>query len=94
MAAALILLANVRSRGGRCPGRGRAVVFVALVIGVLYQRSCRPLRSARIRTRWKRRTFSAHRGHRAAFGLDKVKYQNFAGSTTISKATITADTAT
>jgi hypothetical protein len=31
---------------------------------------------------------------RAAFGLDKVKYQNFAGSTTISKATITADTAT
>ena len=96
MAAALILLANVRLRGWSLPAVAVGLwLFVALVIGVLYPTILQALKVSpnqdSLEAPYIQRNIEATR---AAFGLDKVKYQNFAGSTTISKATITADTAT
>ena len=96
MAAALILLANVRMRGWSLPAVAVGLwLFVALVIGVLYPTILQALKVSpnqdTLEAPYIQRNIEATR---AAFGLNKVQYTNFAGSTTISKATLTVDTAT
>ena len=93
MAAALILLANVRMRGWSLPAVAVGLwLFVALVIGVLYPTILQALKVSpnqdTLEAPYIQRNIDATR---AAFGLDKVKYTNFAASTTISAATIKAD---
>jgi hypothetical protein len=96
LAAALILLANVRLRGWSLPAVAVGLwLFVALVIGVLYPTILQALKvtpnQASLEAPYIQRNIKATK---SAFELDKVKYSTFAGSTTISKATIKADTQT
>jgi hypothetical protein len=76
-------------------GETRGVTFVALVIGVLYPTILQALKVSpnqdSLEAPYIHRNIEATR---AAFGLDKVKYSNFAGSPTISQATIKNDTST
>jgi uncharacterized membrane protein (UPF0182 family) len=96
LAAAVILLANVRSRGWSLPAVAVGLwVFVALVIGVLYPTILQALKvqpaQASLETPYISRNITATR---AAYNIDKVSYDNFAGTSTISAAQIKADTAT
>jgi hypothetical protein len=96
LAAAVILLANVRSRGWSLPAVAVGLwVFVALVIGVLYPTILQALKvqpaQASLETPYIARNISATR---AAYNIDKVTYNNFAGSSTITVAQIKTDTAT
>jgi uncharacterized membrane protein (UPF0182 family) len=80
MAAALILLANVRMRGWSLPAVAVGLwLFVALVIGVLYPTILQALKVSpnqdSLEAPYIQRNIEATR---AAFGLDKVKYSNFA----------------
>ena len=96
VAAALILLWNVRLRGWSLPAVAVGLwLFVALVIGVLYPTILQALKVSpnqdSLEAPYIQRNIEATR---AAFGLDKVTYSTFAGATTISDATIKADAAT
>jgi uncharacterized membrane protein (UPF0182 family) len=96
VAAALILLSNVRLRGWSLPAVAVGLwLFVALVIGVLYPTILQALKvtpnQESLEAPYIQRNIEATR---AAFGLDKVNYSTFAGATTISNATIKADSAT
>ena len=96
LAAALILLANVRLRGWSLPAVAVGLwVFVALIIGVLYPTILQALKVTpnqdTLEAPYIQRNIQSTR---AAFNLDKVEIHTFAGSTTISNATIKADTAT
>ncbi|HEY5120577.1 MAG TPA: UPF0182 family protein, partial [Acidimicrobiales bacterium] len=96
LAAAVILLANVRSRGWSLPAVAVGLwVFVALVIGVLYPTILQALKvspaQASLETPYISRNITATR---AAYNIDNVTYNNFAGSSTISNAQIKTDTAT
>ena len=96
MAAALILLANVRLRGWSLPAVAVGLwLFVAIVIGVLYPTILQALKVSpnqdSLEAPYIQRNIEATR---AAFGLDKVKYSNFAASPTITDSTIKADNAT
>ena len=96
LAAAVILLANVRSRGWSLPAVAVGLwVFVALVIGVLYPTILQALKvspaQASLETPYISRNITATR---AAYNIDKVTYNNFAGSSTITDAQIKTDTAT
>lgn len=96
LAAAVILLANVRSRGWSLPAVAVGLwVFVALVIGVLYPTLLQALKvtpaQITLESPYIARNITATR---AAFNLDKVQLHNFAGATTISSSVITADKAT
>jgi uncharacterized membrane protein (UPF0182 family) len=96
LAAAVILLANVRSRGWSLPAVAVGLwVFVALVIGVLYPTILQALKvspaQASLEAPYISRNITATR---AAYNIDKVTYNNFAGSSTITAGQIKADTAT
>ncbi|MGC1238166.1 MAG: UPF0182 family protein [Acidimicrobiales bacterium] len=96
LAAAGILLYNVRSRGWSLPVVAVGLwAFVALVIGVLYPTFLQALKVSpnqeSLEQPYIQRNIDATR---AAFGLDNVKYHSFAGSTSITAAQIKADSAT
>ena len=96
LAAAVILLANVRSRGWSLPAVAVGLwVFVALVIGVLYPTFLQTLKvspaQGTLEAPYIQRNINATR---AAFNIENVKYHTFAGSTTISNAQIKTDAAT
>jgi uncharacterized membrane protein (UPF0182 family) len=96
LAAALILLANVRMRGWSLPAVAVGLwLFVALVIGVLYPTILQALKVTpnqdTLEVPYIQRNIEATR---TAYNLDQVNVHTFAGSTTISNATIKADTAT
>jgi uncharacterized protein len=96
LAATVILLANVRSRGWSLPVVAVGLwAFVALVIGVLYPTILQALKvspnQGTLEAPYIQRNITATR---AAYGLDKVLYHTFAGSTTISQSQINADHAT
>jgi uncharacterized protein len=93
IAAAGILLYNVRSRGWSLPAVAVGLwAFVALVIGVLYPTFLQALKVSpnqeSLEAPYIQRNIDATR---AAFGLDNVKYHAFAGSTSISEAQIKQD---
>jgi uncharacterized membrane protein (UPF0182 family) len=96
LAAAIILLANVRSRGWSLPAVAVGLwIFVALVIGVLYPTILQTVKvspaQGSLEGPYIQRNIIATR---SAFGLDTVTYHSFAGSPTISKAQVKAATAT
>ncbi len=96
LAATVILLANVRSRGWSLPVVAVGLwMFVALVIGVLYPTLLQALKvspaQATLEAPYIQRNIVATR---AAFGLDHVVYHSFAGATSMSHAQISADAAT
>ncbi len=96
LAAAVILLANVRSRGWSLPAVAVGLwIFVALVIGVLYPTILQAIKvspaQGSLETPYIQRNITATQ---AAFNLDKVVYHSFAGSPTISNAQVKAATAT
>jgi uncharacterized membrane protein (UPF0182 family) len=96
LAAAGILLYNVRSRGWSLPVVAVGLwAFVALVIGVLYPTFLQALKVSpnqqSLEAPYIARNIAATR---AAFGLDDVTYHAFAGSTSISESQIKSDTST
>src|ERR1019366_1761786 len=96
LAAAIILLANVRSRGWSLPAVAVGLwIFVALVIGVLYPTILQTVKvspaQGSLEGPYIQRNIIATR---SAFGLDGVTYHSFAGSPTISKTQVKAATAT
>ena len=96
LAAAVILLANVRSRGWSLPAVAVGLwVFVALVIGVLYPTLLQALKvspaQASLESPYISRNIEATR---SAYNLDKVVYHNFAGASTISQSEVKTDAAT
>ncbi|MFZ1063136.1 MAG: UPF0182 family protein [Acidimicrobiales bacterium] len=96
LAAAVILLVNVRSRGWSLPAVAVGLwVFVALVIGVLYPTFLQALKvspaQATLEAPYIQRDINATR---LAYGLDHVVYHNFKGATTISTKQIVSDAAT
>jgi len=96
LAAAVILLVNVRSRGWSLPAVAVGLwVFVALVIGVLYPTLLQALKVSPAQVSLEKpyiaRNIAATRN---AFNLDKVVLHNFAGAQTISSADVKADKAT
>ncbi len=93
LAAAVILLANVRSRGWSLPAVAVGLwLFVALVIGVLYPTILQALKvtpaQATLERPYIERNIVATR---AAFNLDKVDYHSFAGLQSITSAQAKAD---
>ena len=96
LAAAIILLVNVRSRGWSLPAVAVGLwVFVALVIGVLYPAFLQALKvspaQATLEAPYIQRDINATR---AAYGLDGVAYHTFQGATTISTKQVVTDAAT
>lgn len=96
LAAAVILLANVRSRGWSLPAVAVGLwVFVALVIGVLYPTILQAVKvspaQSSLETPYIQRNIVATR---TAFNLNHVAYHAFAGLSTVSKAQIKTDSAT
>ena len=96
LAAAIILLVNVRSRGWSLPAVAVGLwVFVALVIGVLYPAFLQALKvspaQATLEAPYIQRDINATR---SAYGLDGVAYHTFQGATTISTKQVVTDAAT
>ena len=96
LAAAIILLANVRSRGWSLPAVAVGLwIFVALVIGVLYPTILQTVKvspaQGSLEGPYIQRNIIATR---TAFNLDGVIYHSFAGSPTISSSQVKAATAT
>ena len=90
LASAVILLANVRSRGWSLPAVAVGLwVFVALIIGLAYPAILQALKVSpnqdSLEAPYIQRNIQATR---AAYGIDEVKYHTFAGSTTISNSQI------
>ncbi len=90
LAATVILLYNVRSRGWSLPVVAVGLwAFVALVIGVLYPTFLQALKVSpnqqSLESPYIQRNITATR---AAFGLDKVQDHTFAGSTSITQSQI------
>ena len=93
LAATVILLYNVRSRGWSLPVVAVGLwAFVALVIGVLYPTFLQALKVSpnqqSLESPYIQRNITATR---AAFGLDKVQDHTFAGSTSITQSQIKAN---
>ena len=96
LAAAIILLANVRSRGWSLPAVAVGLwIFVALVIGVLYPTILQTVKvspaQGSLEAPYIQRNISATR---SAFDLNNVTYHSFAGSPTISGSQVRAARAT
>ncbi|MFI5035082.1 MAG: UPF0182 family protein [Acidimicrobiales bacterium] len=96
LAAAAILLANVRSRGWSLPAVAVGLwLFVALVIGVLYPTILQALKvspaQATLERPYIQRNITATR---AAFKLDQVDYRSFAGLQSITASQAKADAPT
>lgn len=96
LAAAIILLANLRSRGWSLPAVAVGLwLFVALVIGVLYPTILQALKvspaQASLERPYIQRNIVATR---AAFRLDKVNYHSFEGLQTITPSQAKTDAPT
>lgn len=96
LAAAVILLVNVRSRGWSLPAVAVGLwVFVALVIGVLYPTVLQALKvtpsQGTLEAPYIQRNIMATR---QAYNLDQARYHNFVGSPTISNSQAKKDSAT
>jgi hypothetical protein len=96
LAAALILLANVRMRGWSLPAVAVGLwAFVALLIGVLYPTILQALKVTpnqdSLEAPYIQRNIVATR---SAFNLNNVQYHTFAGSTTVTNSQIKAASAT
>ena len=96
LAAAVILLANVRSRGWSLPAVAVGLwVFVALVIGVLYPTFLQTLKvspaQGSLEAPYIQRNIIATR---AAFNLDKVQYHSFQGATAVTPSQVKVDSGT
>ena len=96
LAAAVILLVNVRSRGWSLPAVAVGLwVFVALVIGVLYPTILQALKvnpaQGSLEAPYIQRNITATR---TAYNLTGVTFHNFAGNNTITTAEVTDDAAT
>ncbi len=96
LAAAGILLYNVRSRGWSLPVVAVGLwAFVALVIGVLYPTILQALKVSpnqeSLEAPYIQRNIEATR---SAFGLDNVAYHNFAGAASITGSEVKADAPT
>ena len=96
LAAAVILLVNVRSRGWSLPAVAVGLwVFVALVIGVLYPTFLQALKvspaQATLEAPYIQRDIDATR---AAYGVKDAVYHTFQGATTISPSEVKTDDAT
>lgn len=96
LAAAAILLLNVRSRGWSLPAVAVGLwAFVALVIGVLYPTLLQTLKvspaQGSLESPYIQRNIIATR---AAYGIDNVKYHTFAGATAVTPAQVKADAPT
>ena len=96
VASALILLANVRSRGWSLPAVAVGLwVFVALIIGVIYPAVLQKLKvspaQATLEAPYIQRNINATL---AAYGLTDVKYHNFAGQSTVPATVLRADAPT
>jgi uncharacterized protein len=96
IAAAVILLANVRSRGWSLPAVAVGLwIFVALVIGVLYPTILQAVKvspaQSSLEVPYIQRNIEATR---QAFGINRVDYETFAGLSTITDAQARADAAT
>jgi len=87
LAAAAILLYNVRSRGWSLPAVAVGLwAFVALVIGVLYPTFLQALKVSPNQQSLESPFIARNiKATRAAFGLDNVQYHSFAGSTSVGK---------
>ena len=97
LAAAVILLVNVRSRGWSLPAVAVGLwVFVALVIGVLYPTFLQALKVSPGPGHPRGALHPArHHATRAAFGLDKVEYHtSLVLQTIIAAKQVKADAAT
>ncbi len=93
LAAAAILLYNVRSRGWSLPVVAVGLwAFVALVIGVLYPTFLQALKVSpnqeSLEAPYIQRNINATR---AAFGIDKVANYSFGGATTVTSSQVKAD---
>ncbi len=96
LTSAVILLANVRMRGWSLPAVAVGLwAFVALVIGVLYPTFLQTLKvspaQSTLETPYIARNIDATR---QAWGLTKVTYHTFAGSSTVPSTVLKADAAT
>ncbi|MGH9019987.1 MAG: UPF0182 family protein, partial [Acidimicrobiales bacterium] len=96
LAAAVILLANVRSRGWSLPAVAVGLwAFVALVIGVLYPTILQALKVTPAQISLERPYVQRNIvATRSAYGLDNVAYHAFAGLPAITSAQAAADSAT
>ena len=96
LASAVILLANVRSRGWSLPAVAVGLwVFVALVIGVIYPTALQTFKVSpnqdSLEVPYIARNIEATRH---AYGLDKVTYSSFAGATSVTPGQLRAAAST
>ena len=96
LAAAVILLANVRSRGWSLPAVAVGLwMFVALIIGVAYPALLQQLKvspaQATLESPYIKRNIAATLD---GFGVKTVQYHNFADQTTVPPAVLKADAPT
>ncbi len=96
LASALILLANVRSRGWSLPAVAVGLwAFVALIIGVLYPTFLQTFKvspaQATLEAPYIARNIAATR---QAFGLTNVQYHSFAAANSVPPAVLKADAST
>ena len=96
VASAMILLANVRSRGWSLPAVAVGLwAFVALIIGVIYPAVLQNLKvspaQATLEAPYIQRNINATL---AAYNLTNVTYHNFAGQSTVPAAVLRADAPT
>ena len=96
LAAAVILLANVRSRGWSLPAVAVGLwLFVALVIGVLYPTILQAVKVSPAQSTLEKPYIQRNiEATRAAYGLDAVQYHAFAGLNTITPSEVKTDAAT
>ena len=96
IASALILLANVRSRGWSLPAVAVGLwAFVALVIGVIYPALLQTVHVAPAQSTLEAPYIERNiQATLAAYGLDKVSYHNFASSPSVPATELRADTPT
>ena len=96
LASALILLANVRSRGWSLPAVAVGLwAFVALIIGVLYPTFLQTFKvspaQATLEAPYIARNIAATR---QAYGVNNVRYHSFAAATSVPPSVLKADAAT
>ena len=96
LASALILLANVRSRGWSLPAVAVGLwAFVALIIGVLYPTFLQTFKVSPAQSTLESPYISRNiAATRQAYGLTSVQYHGFAASSSVPSAVLKADSAT
>jgi uncharacterized membrane protein (UPF0182 family) len=96
LAAAVILLVNIRTRGWSLPAVAVGLwMFVALIIGVAYPAILQTLKVSPNQNALERPYIQRNiDATRAAFAINNVHYISFAGATTLTPKQVTADEAT